>query len=139
MVKKRIIPLFLAIVFLFPAYSAYATEADETVTITPVLTYISTITPNLAISGNTASCTVKITASSSVTKVSATVTLQKQSSSGTYSDVATWSASSSSNYLSTTGTYSVTSGVTYRLKVTVTVTTSSGNETTTVYSAAKTA
>jgi hypothetical protein len=83
----------------------------------------------ISFSGNTATCTGRIKGKSDVNSITATFTLKKNTN-GTLTTVKIWSGLySNSNSLNFSGTYSpVSKGETYRLEVTATLTTTSGDK-----------
>lgn len=138
--KRKILALLLVAILIVPSAVALATpetSTKEEIIITPHFQDVSYITPSFSVSGTTATYSVTVKGYSNVTALTATMQIQKQGTSGFYTNYgSSWSASSSASnptYLLTSGTRTVESGGTYRLKVTVVATTSSGTSTEVVY------
>lgn len=140
--KKEISALVLASMLLVSANAA--TPPEETNSTADVIstyedretnyTYLDFVGYSLSVAGTSANYSLDVEGRSSVTKISATMQLQKKNSSGTYANYgSSWSVSSSGSMLSKSGTKTVASGGTYRLKISITATTSSGSATETVY------
>jgi len=136
--KKRTISILLLMAILLTSIPVLASEPSrrEDEPSSPVkYADITKITPSLSVSGSTATYSLSVKCPTDVTKIGATLQLQKKNSNGTYSDFGTsWKAESKSYSLYTSGTKTVTSGGTYRLKVTVIASTSSGSSMATAYS-----
>ena len=135
--KKRTISILLLMAILFTSVPAFAVETSrrEGIEVPTRYTNITSISPALSVSGSTATYSLTVKCPTDVTKIGATLQIQKKNSNGTYSDFgASWKAESKSYSLYTSGTKTVTSGGTYRLKVTVIASTSSGSSMATAYS-----
>ena len=136
---KRVLALFLAVLFLLGAVPVNATEIDTNEPEPVIEEYknISLITASLSIgSSGLAVCSGYAQTYSTTDKINLTVTLQRQNSSGSWSPVTSWH---STGYGSATiiGRYYVTSGYNYRSVTRASVYTSSGTyvETVLKYSA----
>lgn len=131
---KRIMVFSIAIFIVLCADSGYvhagqiySMERMESQGIGLYWVNTSIISLDISFESETAYCSGMIFGNSNVSKIVATYILQRKNADGTFTTVKAWSS------LNTTGTYhafdelfSVTKGNTYRLKVSATVTSSSG-------------
>lgn len=109
--------------------------------ISPLYELADTANAYLSISGTTASCQTKVTASDGVSSITVVQTLQKHWAFGIYSDVsgASWTKTVNGRTLTISGTKSGLDSGTYQVKSVITVTAKDGtSETFTVYSETKT-
>jgi len=114
------------------AVSQSGVERSEPITLHYV--HLESATPNLSVSGKTATYSLSVKGNNNTTSISVSLQLQKKVN-GSFQNYGTaWTASSKSRTLYTSGTKTVDSGQTYRLKATITCNTSSGSSTETVYS-----
>ena len=129
----RIACFFVAIIMicstLFSAIPTYANDSDNTVQdeLIETLSNAKAIIPTLTVSGITAHCTVKVSASKSYL-IKATMELQKKKSSG-YKTVETWRSSKTGTSLYFSEKRNINNLCTYRLKARITV----GSETHILY------
>lgn len=143
--KKILLVLTTFAVMFACAVPCYAVTADggnfRISGISPLYELADTANAYLSISGTTASCQTKVTASDGVSSITVVQTLQKHWAFGIYSDVsgASWTKTINGRTLTVSGTKSELDSGTYQVKSVVTITAKDGaSETFTVYSESKT-
>ena len=131
--NKKIFALLLSFIVMLSVLNggmiAYADNGSEDDIIDSRYTYIASYHSTFVISGVTATCTARLTASSSTT-ISIKMELQKKKS-GTYETIKTWSDSKTGTSISLSKTKTINALSTYRLKTTF----KAGNETAITYKA----
>ena len=124
--RRLLFALFLCLAMAFGSV-AWATE------IMPLWDSCAKCIPELYLNGNTAVCTLSVTANSASDKITANIHLQKRNSRGNYTTQQSWTNQTGTGRLRFSATGSASSGESYRIKCDVVVDGSGGTDNITVY------